>query len=202
MATSRKSTTKKKCAPPASKVLDSITGSDALLILRYLAERDDKFAELIDTIAREHLGQADFKEVAADVQMTLELLDVEEVWDRAGSKRDGYVDPGDAAWEMFAESLVPFEDTIEKYQKLSMFLEARACSEGILKGIYDFYNDSTSEYKDWALDAPAEFFSQVLGKWRNLFKGRPPLSEIEEFLHSHCPDWVERGMRELHEGRQ
>ncbi len=182
---------------PALKILESITGSDALSILKLLAERDDKLVEVIDAIARELLGQADAEDVATDVQMELELLEVEEVWDRSGATRDGYIDPGDAAWQMFEDALKPFEEAVEKCTRLSMSTQARSYCEGILKGIYDFHRDSSTEYKDWALDAPDEFFAQVLDEWKSLFKGRPPLLEMEKFLHAHCPDWTEWGMRQL-----
>ena len=42
----KRSTTKKRAAP-ASEVLESITGSDALAVLGALAEQDDKLAEAI-----------------------------------------------------------------------------------------------------------------------------------------------------------
>ncbi len=52
-------TTTRKPAAPVSKVLDSITDSDALSILKLLAERDDKLVDVIDATARELLGQVD-----------------------------------------------------------------------------------------------------------------------------------------------
>ncbi len=196
MGRSAKKKTRKRAAP-ASKVLESITDSDARSILKLLAERDHKLVEVIDATARELLGQVDTEDVATDVQMELELLDVEEVWDRSGATRDGYVDPGDAAWQMFEDALKPFEDAIEKYKRLSMSTQARSYCEGILKGIYNFHRDSATEYKDWAADVPGEFFGRVLDQWKSLFKGRLPLLEMEKFLHAHCPDWTEWGMRQL-----
>ena len=41
----------------------------------------------------------------------------------------------------------------------------------ILKGICRFENKSISEYKDWAVDAPAEFFGHVLKQWKKGQKG-------------------------------
>jgi hypothetical protein len=83
------------------KILESITGTDALAILRVLAERNEIVAQEIDAIARELFSRVAIDDVAAKVQMELECLDVEDVWERSGSERGGYVDPGDAAWEMF-----------------------------------------------------------------------------------------------------
>ena len=201
MGRSAKKKTKKRTAL-ASKVLESITDSDALSILKLLVERDDKLVAVIDATARELLGEVDAEDVAMDVQMELELLDVEDVWDRAGATRDGYVEPGDAAWQMFEDALKPFEDAIEKYKRLSMSTQARSCCEGTLKGIYDFHRDSSTEYKEWAVDAPGESFGRFLDGWKSLFKGRPPLLEMEKFLHAHCPDWREWGMRQLRKRKQ
>lgn len=197
----KKKTTRKRAAP-VSRVLEAITGSDALSILKLLAERDDRLAETIETTAREVLGQEEVEDVAREVQMELELLDVEEVWDRSGATRYGYVDPGDAAWQMFEDALKPFEDGLEKYKRLSMSTQARSYCEGILKGIYNFHQDSSTEYKDWAVDAPGEFFGHILDEWKSLFKGRPPLSEMEKFLHANCTDWAEWAIRQLHKRKR
>jgi len=40
-----------------------------------------------------------------------------------------------------------------------------------LKGIRRFEKESTSEYKDWAVDAPAESFDWVLDEWKEGQKG-------------------------------
>jgi len=202
MAVRKKPTTRKRRASPSSKILDSITGSDALSLLKLLAERDEEFAELIDATGRELLAKVNSEEVATEVQIALESLGVEEVWDDAGATRDGYVDPGDTAWQMFEDALNPFEATIEKYRRLSMTTEARSYCEGMLRGIYDFHKESSSEYKDWAVDAPSEFFGQILEIWRSLFKGRAPIPEMERFLRSYCPEWSEWSLRMLRKRRR
>lgn len=201
MGRSPKRTTKESRAATL-RILESITGSDALSILKRLAERDNRFAEAICETARELLGDVDSEDVAMAVQMELETLDVEEVWDRSGAKRDGYIEPGDAAWQMFEEALKPFQDEIEKYKSMSMSMQARRCCEGILKGIYMFHNESATEYKDWAVDAPAEYFDLVLDDWKRLFKGRPPRREMERFLETRCPDWAEWSVRQLRKRKQ
>ena len=65
----------------------------------------------------------------------------------------------------------PFIEKIKKYQKLSMFAEAKEYCIGILKGICKFEKESTSEYKDWTVDAPAEGFGWVLDEWKERQKG-------------------------------
>ena len=130
----KKSASRRK-AKGKSEILESITGSDALSILHVLAERDEQIKTLIEKTALEILGTVDVDEIASAVQMELEFLQVEDVWDRAGATRDGYLDPGDVAWEMFEEALRPFREEVEKYKKLSMLKEAASYCQGILKGI-------------------------------------------------------------------
>jgi hypothetical protein len=133
--------------------------------------------------------------VAQNVQMELEFLDVEDIWDRSGAKRDGYVDPGDAAREMFEEALKPFRDDVDKFKQLSMLEEADLTCQGILKGIYDFDKESSTEYKQWAVDAPSEYFRIILGDWKKLYERRRPLARMREFLQTHCPDWADCAMK-------
>ena len=51
---------------------------------------------------------------------------------------------------------------------------------GILKGIYKFETESTSEYKDWAVDAPSGIFEQVLDEWKEGQNSPEDIAEVEE----------------------
>lgn len=192
----------KKAAPKQSSnrkpnTLESITGADALAILRALAARNPNLAQEIDAAAKALFSHVEIDEIAANVQMELESLHVEDIWDRSGAKGDGYVDPSDAAWEMFEEALQPFQDEVDKYKQLSMLQEADLACQGMLKGIYDFHRESSTEYKQWAVDAPGEYFGVVLNAWKKLFAERLPFPRMTAFLQTHCPDWAEWATKSL-----
>lgn len=196
----------KKAAPKQASTrkantLESITGADALAILKVLADRNENLAQEIDAVAKGLFSHVEIDEMAANVQMELESLYVEDIWDRSGAKRDGYVDPGEAALEMFEGALKPFQDEADKYKQLSMLQEADLACQGILKGIYDFHKDSSTEYKQWAVDAPSEYFGVVLDDWKKLFAGRPPFLRMTAFLQTHCPDWAEWATKTLRSRR-
>lgn len=178
-------------------VLESITGDDALAILKGLAARHQSLAREIEDVAKERFSPAEMDAIAANVVMELESLDVEDVWDRSGSNRDEYVEPSEAASEMFEEALQPFRDEVAKYQRLSMLREADSACQGILKGIYDFDAESSSEFKEWAVDAPGEYFGTVLDDWKKLFGQPPPVDNMTEFLKTHCPEWAEWAAKSL-----
>jgi hypothetical protein len=76
-------------APSPSTLLESLSGSDALSILKILADRDERLASEIDAVAGELLGEVNVAEVAASVKDELESLDVDDVFDKSGARRDG-----------------------------------------------------------------------------------------------------------------
>ena len=192
----KKSASRRK-ANGKSEILESITGSDALSILNALAQRDEKIKTTIEKIAVDILSAVNVDEIAANVQRALEWLQVEDVWARAGANREGYVEPGDVAWEMFEEALRPFRDDVVKYKKLSMPKEAALYCLGILKGICAFDKDSKTQYKEWAADAPGEYFAFILEDWKMLYKGKIPMVSMKDFLEINCPDWVKWSVKLL-----
>ena len=175
--------------------LDAISGIDAIAILRVLADRDKKLSQEIDVIAKDLLGDVSMDEVADCVQAELESLAVEDVWDRSGRRRDGYVDTGDTAWQMFEAALEPFREEMAKYQQLSMPKQAEAVCLGLLKGVYDFQWYSKTEFKDWAVDAPGEYFWIYLEEWKKHFQQPSSTSRMNQFLTEHCVKSAERASR-------
>ncbi len=171
-----------KNKPTRKNILDKINADDAFAILKILAKEDTNIARRIEQIAVDYLGGVDIEDIASQVYFDLDSLAVEDVWDQSGSTRYGYVDPTDMAWQMFEEALEPFLEEIRKYQELSMYAEAKNCCMGILKGIYQFEKESKSEYKDWAVDAPKEYFKNVLDDWRKSCKNPKDVKAVEEFI--------------------
>ncbi|MGE5633203.1 MAG: hypothetical protein ACM3TR_19220 [Caulobacteraceae bacterium] len=123
------------------------------------------------------LNDADSDDIAFAVYNELDRLEVETLWDRSGTTRNGHVEPSEEAWVMFEEALKPFADKIKKYQKIGMFLEAKNYCIGIIKGIQEYECKSQSEFKNWAVDAPAEYKSKILNEWK---EGHPDLHDVAE----------------------
>ena len=163
-------------------IFDVISSDDAFDILRLLAREDQKIAKRIEQIALEYLESVDIGDIAIEVYFSLDHIEVEEVWDRSGSTRDGYVDSTEMAWQIFEEALDPFCEELRKCQRLSMRAEAKKHCLGILEGIYKFEKESASEYKDWAVDAPREYFERVLKEWKNGQNNPEDVAEVEDFI--------------------
>jgi hypothetical protein len=171
-------------------ILATITPDDALAILKSLAKEDKNIKKRIEQLAIEYLEGVDVEEIADAVYFDLDLIEVEELWDRSGSTRDGYVDVNEEAWVMFEEALEPYTDEIKRYHDRSMAAQVKLYCMGILKGIYLFEKESTSQYKDWAVDAPKDFFSRISRDWKGVCKFREDLDEMDHFIEQECPEWV------------
>ncbi len=171
-----------------TNILEEIAADDELAILRTLAGEDKHVRARIEEIARRYLSEVDLEDTASEVYFELDSIEVEDLWDQSGRTRYGYVDPTEKAWEMFEDALEPFMEELRKYEKLSMDKEAKAYFMGILKGIYRFEKESTSEFKDWAVDDPKEYFKSALDEWKKQ-KDPGDIAEIEDFIRKNCPDW-------------
>jgi len=169
-------------------ILQEISPTDALHILRILVEEDSRFADRIYQIAVEILSNIDPDDIAFEVYGELNGIEVEDLWDRSGSKRYGYVDPSDEAWTMFEEALEPFIDEMEKYQKLGLFLEAKNYCIGILRGIYRYEKESKAKFKDWAVDAPRDYFHRILEKWKDGKPAPEDVARVEETIRQDFAD--------------
>ena len=64
-----------------------------------------------------------------------------------------------------------------------MLKEAALYCRGILKGIYEFDKHSTTQYKEWAVDAPGEYFAYILDDWRELYKEKLPMVSMKDFFY-------------------
>ena len=120
----------------------------------------------------------------------LDQIQVEELWDRAGPKRDGYTSPEDMAVEMMEEVLEPYNKGVVRYLKLGMAQEAKLYCMGVLKGIYQFDQESKSEFKGWATDIAGECFGYLLNKWQHETNNKADLIEMKKFLARNCSKWA------------
>lgn len=174
------------------EIIDHLSPADALFILRALAESDAALAGRIAEMATAHLSGVDPEEVAAALYYELDMLEVEEVWDRAGETRYGYVETGEAADQMIKEVLKPFLDELGKYQKLGMNTEANQMCMGLLLGLHLFERESTSEFKEWAPDAPSGFAEVVVGAWKQGTPVQADTRALRMFIEDELGGWGTR----------
>jgi len=190
-----------KGTPDLDTILQALRGDDALVILRRLADRDPEWARVIETMAKDLLSAVDAGDVAAEVLAELESLSVEDVWDRAGPRRDGYSDPGEVAAEMIDEALEPYADEIEHLIGLGMQVQADGLFRGILRGLYDFGTAPATPFRDEAADSVEDRFGADLLNWRNRLPSQATRPRLDAFLAQFCPKWADSASEMLHRMR-
>lgn len=171
------------------EIINNLSPDDALFILKSLAADDKSLATRIAEMALGHLTEIDLEAVAAELYDALEALEVEEVWDRAGKTRDGYVETGEAANQMIEEVLEPFLDEMIRYQKMGLTLEARQMCIGLLLGLYDFEHASASQFKEWAPDSPIGFAEEVVDVWRRSDPNKTDVQAVVAFIEDELSGW-------------
>ena len=171
------------------EIINHLAPADALSILRTLADSDPALARRITEIATAHLSDVDPGEVAITLYDELEALEVEEVWERAGRTRYGYVETDEAASEMVDEVLEPFLEEMGRYQKLGMNSEANRTCMGLLLGLYRFERESTIEFKDWATDVPVASAERVIYLWKQGAPSQADVKVVKAFVEDELCGW-------------
>ena len=80
--------------------IKKLTPEQALEVLMRLSGKGGAIREAVLAEARRVLSEIDLDKIAEDVFVVLDSIDVQDCWDRAGSSRDGYTSPEEAAVEM------------------------------------------------------------------------------------------------------
>ena len=171
------------------QIIEQLSPGDALTVLKALAREDEHLAARIAEIATSHLSDVDPGEVAFELYDELNLLEVEDVWDRAGPTRYGYVEPGEAADGMIKEIIEPYLEELKKYQRLGMKAQANQMCMGLLQGLHHFEYESRSEFKNWAADAPGSFAWTVVDAWKDGSPGQVDVKAVKLFIEEELGGW-------------
>ena len=172
-----------------TSIIDQLSPYEALEVLKALICEDESLVNKIEEIAHEILSDINLEEIASTVYLELDSLDVEELWDRSGRTRHGYVEPHEMASEMIDEVLEPFLENLKRYNQLSFREQAKRMCMGIIKGLYQFEQESQNDFVDWAVDMPGEYAVLVLKEWNVSGQTKEDLLEMEQFTKQSLPSW-------------
>jgi hypothetical protein len=153
----------------AKKKIDfikTLNSDEASYVLRKLLENKPELISVAHEIAMKAASNIDVDEIMEDVFYELDALDVDDLYSRSGKQRHGYKEPYDEAWEMFVEAIQPFIDEMNKNHICGLVSVSKTYCIGIVKGLLKYENDSFSEFKDWATDAPLEYIDRILDEWK------------------------------------
>ena len=159
------------------KCIKSLDADEAARVLNDLLDNNpDLMKKAYDTVMK-IAGDVNADVIMDEVFNTLNGLD--DISSRCGRTRYGYVEPSEAAWEMFGEAVNPFIDEMKKAQKRALPAAAKAHCIGIIRGLWKFEEEATTDFADWVEDAPGEYVDAVVKEWK---KGKPCKKDIAEVM--------------------
>lgn len=157
-------------------ILDNITPEEALEVLNALIKDDANLAKQVEQLFCENIRQIDLVDIADDLLMDLENFDVEEIW-------DGDEDPEDTAMMMVENAVEPYLEKILRYHSFGMLREEMLYCMGVISALYQFGNESETEFRDWAEDVSLSVAFDILSEWQGRCKDAQ-LNELMEFFMS------------------
>jgi hypothetical protein len=161
------------------KFIGGLSADEASQVLKNLIDDDPGLTKTIYDIAMKVAVNVDADEIMEEVFCELDRLGIEDLNGRSGRTRYGYVEPYDAAWEIFEETMTPFVDEMTKNQQRGLSSAAKTYCVGIVKGLWKYEKESISDFKDWVTDAPGEYIDTIVKEWK---KGKPDDADIAEVM--------------------
>lgn len=141
--------------------------------------------EQVEVMARERLVDEDRAGVADDVESALRCRDIDELSGRAGYQPGrGYVDAGEAAYEILDEALQPFLDDLTRRGELDMTAAAVELAVGVLCGLYACRDARSESLLEYAADYPVERAADVLERCAKL-RVELPVDDLGQRI----PEW-------------
>jgi len=157
--------------------IQSLNTNEASQVLCRLLDEDPLLTKKIYEMAVKVASNVDADTIMNHVFRKLDMLDMDDLNGRAGRTRYGYVEPDEAAWELFEEALDPFIDEMRKNQRRALPATAKAYCIGVINGLLLYREKSRSDLRDWLEDAPGDYIDTVFEEWK---KGNPDDSDIAD----------------------
>lgn len=178
-----------------SELLSKLTGAQALQVLNGMVSDDDRLARKIEAEAQRVLAAVDIDGVGDEVFCALDMIDVQDCWGRADSRRDGYTSPDEAAVELMEAELQPFVDQAKRYHELDMLKQERDYCAGVILGLYRYEKESKSEFRNWSEDLPLDSAGWLLDEWRERNVDKAMRDAMDDFIRGRCPEWARNLIR-------
>ena len=146
-------------------VLRGLAADEARIVLWKLLDLHPGLQADAEALARALLRDRSCEAIADDVVATLSGLEDDELYQRSGAQSWGYVDSGEAAYEIADDAVKSFLDEIARCVRLELEEEALESLKGLLLGLYrsrDVHNATLEELPDFL----PECASRAVEVWR------------------------------------
>jgi hypothetical protein len=152
-------------------ILSHLDPHELAEVLDQLLIRHPELREEANNIASNLLSEISVEAVSEEITDLILSVGLDVLGNRAGKQPWGYVEPGQAAWEVLEEGIEGIQKEMEKRMQARQERSAEQLCQGIVIGLYDAMASKCDGALAWAADFPAEAAAQTLS---NLIKRYPP----------------------------
>ena len=189
---------KQHSAASKKKTLDRLTGDEAATVLRLLLHQRPDVKKDVEVLAKSVIGDVSVEEVADGVEAAVDMLDLDDLNDRAGSHAHGYVEPTEAAWELVEEAVMPYIEDIRRRAEAGEHAAALNACAGVVLGLHRLREKAGDEFLQWAVDAPDELAGEAIVTFRKARRAKPaarggprPPASLPAIFRETAPEWAE-----------
>lgn len=170
-----------------------LSGEQALQVLSMLKQNHPELESEISQLSSGVFNDVSIEDVAQEVYYALNSLEAHDCWEASGRQWDGgYRDEYEVADEMVMEAFSPFLSQINTFHAIGEFASELTYIEGVLKGLYQFQKEATTDFSDYTEDYPDSFATDILSDWRHRHPDDSSgLETLHSFLSEQCPDWAD-----------
>lgn len=149
----------------AESALGFCSDAEKASVLATLVNDEPEFGERAEAIARRILATVDVMVISDLITGTILELDTEDLANRAGPRRRGYVEPTDAAWQLLEEAIQPWIDDLRRRGRLGFHQAATDLAMAMTQAL-EAVEERADRIDDcllrqWAPDFPSETMSWV-----------------------------------------
>lgn len=157
--------------------IKNLSSDEAFLTLQKLFFENPDLEEIIQKTALKVVSNVDAEEIANDLYDELLSLDVDDLSNRSGSGRYGYVDPHEESWVMFEETIEPYISEMRKYHQRELPHAVKEYCIGIIEGLMMF-DRANSEFLEWVSDVQ-EYIPYVVEEYKKM---QPDIKDVAEVV--------------------
>lgn len=176
----------------ASPTLGHMSPNEQAGVLRALLARHPELRAEAEQIAIDTMAASSVEAVAQEVHDAVASVDNEALRGRAGKHSWGYVEPGEAAWELLGEAVRDTLVDMKRRAKLGLHEAAETICCGIVLGLYRAQSPNTDGPLGYAPDFLTEEADHAVAE---LIRARSPgdrastRDRLVEALGELVPDW-------------
>lgn len=174
-------------------ILSYLDPHELAKVLHQILIRHRELRDEANSIASDLLNEISVEAVSEEVTDLILGVGVEVLGNRAGKQPWGYVEPGEAAWEVLEESIEGIQQEMEKRMQAGLERSAEKLCQGIVIGLHNAMAANRDGALAWAPDFPVEAASRSVSNLLDLYppnRKRTAAKRIIAGVDKHAKEWM------------